>query len=69
MMAATLARGESVLVNAAREPEIVDLARCLMAMGADIEGAGTDRIRIRGVERLQARATASSPTGSRSAPT
>ena len=38
-----------MLVNAAREPEIVDLARCLMAMGADIEGAGTDRIRIRGV--------------------
>jgi UDP-N-acetylglucosamine 1-carboxyvinyltransferase len=53
MMAATLARGETMLVNAAREPEIVDLARCLIAMGADIEGAGTDRIRIRGVERLK----------------
>ena len=52
MMAATLARGETMLVNAAREPEIVDLARCLVAMGADIEGAGTDRVRIRGVERL-----------------
>ncbi len=52
MMAATLARGETVLVNAAREPEIVDLARCLNAMGAAIEGAGTDRIRIRGVARL-----------------
>jgi UDP-N-acetylglucosamine 1-carboxyvinyltransferase len=52
MMAASLARGESVLVNAAREPEIVDLARCLRAMGASIEGAGTDRVRIRGVERL-----------------
>ncbi len=52
MMAATLARGESLLVNAAREPEIVDLARCLRAMGATIEGAGTDRIRISGVERL-----------------
>jgi len=52
MMAATLARGETLLVNAAREPEIVDLARCLRAMGAAIEGAGTDRVRIRGVERL-----------------
>ncbi len=52
MMAATLARGESILVNAAREPEIVDLARCLEAMGASIEGAGTDRVRIRGAERL-----------------
>jgi UDP-N-acetylglucosamine 1-carboxyvinyltransferase len=54
MMAATLARGETTLVNAAREPEIVDLARCLTAMGADIEGAGTDRVRIRGVDRLHA---------------
>src|SRR5215469_13978977 len=53
MMAAALADGETVLVNAAREPEIVDLARCLSAMGADIEGAGTDRIRVRGVKRLQ----------------
>jgi len=52
LMAASLAEGETVLVNAAREPEIVDLARCLAAMGADIEGAGTDRIRIRGVSRL-----------------
>jgi UDP-N-acetylglucosamine 1-carboxyvinyltransferase len=52
LMAATLARGETILVNAAREPEIVDLALCLSAMGADIEGAGTDRIRIRGRERL-----------------
>ena len=52
MMAATLARGETVLVNAAREPEIVDLARCLGAMGADIAGAGTDTIRIRGSVRL-----------------
>ena len=43
-MAATLAEGETVLVNAAREPEIVDLARCLNAMGAEIDGAGTDRI-------------------------
>ena len=52
MMAATLAEGETALVNAAREPEIVDLARCLAAMGAVIEGAGTDRIRIQGVKRL-----------------
>jgi UDP-N-acetylglucosamine 1-carboxyvinyltransferase len=52
MMAATLAQGETTLVNAAREPEIVDLARCLVAMGADIDGAGSDRIRIRGVKRL-----------------
>jgi len=52
MMAAVLARGESVLENAAREPEIVDLARFLVAMGARIEGAGTDTIHIQGVERL-----------------
>ncbi|MFM2043833.1 MAG: UDP-N-acetylglucosamine 1-carboxyvinyltransferase [Pseudomonadota bacterium] len=52
MMAACLARGTTTLVNAAREPEIVDLAKCLIAMGAQIEGAGTDRIRITGVERL-----------------
>jgi UDP-N-acetylglucosamine 1-carboxyvinyltransferase len=52
LMAATLAEGETTLVNAAREPEIVDLARCLISMGAAIEGAGTDRIRIRGVKRL-----------------
>ncbi|WP_342237360.1 UDP-N-acetylglucosamine 1-carboxyvinyltransferase [Inquilinus sp. OTU3971] len=52
MMAASLARGETVLVNAAREPEIVDLAACLAAMGAEIEGAGTDTIRIQGRERL-----------------
>lgn len=48
MMAATLAEGETRLVNAAREPEIVDLANCLTAMGADIEGAGKDEITIRG---------------------
>ncbi len=52
MMAACLAEGETVLENAAREPEVVDLARCLQAMGARIEGAGTARIRIQGVERL-----------------
>lgn len=52
MMAACLADGETVIENAAREPEIVDLANCLVAMGAQISGAGTDVIRIRGVERL-----------------
>ena len=52
MMAASLARGETVLANAAREPEIVDLADCLVAMGAVIEGAGSGRITIRGVDRL-----------------
>ncbi|HHS94766.1 MAG TPA: UDP-N-acetylglucosamine 1-carboxyvinyltransferase [Rhodobacterales bacterium] len=52
LMAATLAKGTTVLENAAREPEIVDLARCLRAMGAQIEGEGTDRIEIQGVDRL-----------------
>jgi UDP-N-acetylglucosamine 1-carboxyvinyltransferase len=52
MMAATLADGETVIENAAREPEVVDLARLLSAMGARIEGAGTDRIVIQGVESL-----------------
>ena len=52
MMAATLADGETIIENAAREPEVVDLANCLVAMGAQISGAGTDIIRIRGVERL-----------------
>jgi UDP-N-acetylglucosamine 1-carboxyvinyltransferase len=52
MMAATLAEGETILENCAREPEIVDLADCLIAMGADISGQGTDTITIRGVESL-----------------
>ncbi|MBO6512156.1 MAG: UDP-N-acetylglucosamine 1-carboxyvinyltransferase [Roseibium sp.] len=52
MMAATLAQGETELVNAAREPEVVDLAKCLKAMGARIEGEGTSVIRIQGVPRL-----------------
>ena len=52
MMAAALADGETVLENAAREPEVIDLANFLLAMGAQITGAGTDRIVIRGVERL-----------------
>ncbi|MEE4208099.1 MAG: UDP-N-acetylglucosamine 1-carboxyvinyltransferase [Parvularcula sp.] len=52
MMAATLATGRTVLENAAREPEIVDLAACLRSMGARIEGDGTSTITIEGVERL-----------------
>jgi UDP-N-acetylglucosamine 1-carboxyvinyltransferase len=52
MMAATLADGQSVIENAAREPEVVDLANFLISMGARIEGAGTDTITIEGVERL-----------------
>ncbi|MCB1867174.1 MAG: UDP-N-acetylglucosamine 1-carboxyvinyltransferase [Gammaproteobacteria bacterium] len=52
MMAATLARGETRIENAAREPEVVDLANCLIAMGAKIHGAGTDSIIIEGVESL-----------------
>ncbi|MBV61070.1 MAG: UDP-N-acetylglucosamine 1-carboxyvinyltransferase [Nevskiales bacterium] len=54
MMAACLADGETVLENAAREPEVTDLARCLQAMGAQIDGAGTSTIRIQGVDRLHA---------------
>ena len=52
LMAACLARGETVLANAAREPEVCDLCRCLVAMGARIEGIGTDKLRIIGVDRL-----------------
>jgi UDP-N-acetylglucosamine 1-carboxyvinyltransferase len=52
LMAATLAKGETVIENAAREPEIADLARCLVAMGAKIEGAGTSTIHVQGVDRL-----------------
>ncbi|MEE2692338.1 MAG: UDP-N-acetylglucosamine 1-carboxyvinyltransferase [Pseudomonadota bacterium] len=52
MLAATLAKGETVLSNAAREPEIDDLAHCLIAMGARIEGTGTSTIHIHGVDRL-----------------
>src|SRR5450631_3486451 len=52
LMAATLAEGETILENCAREPEVVDLAALLVKMGARIEGAGTDTIRVQGVERL-----------------
>ena len=52
MMAATLAKGTTIIENAAREPEVVDLANCLAAMGAQIEGAGSDTIIIQGVDSL-----------------
>ena len=52
LMAATLAKGQTVISNAAREPEIVDLGHCLIAMGAAIEGLGSSRIIVRGVEAL-----------------
>jgi len=52
MMAATLAEGTTIIENAAREPEVVDLANCLNAMGARVSGAGTDTITIEGVENL-----------------
>ena len=53
IMAASLADGVTVIENAAREPEVVDLANCLTAMGANIQGAGTDIITIEGVEKLE----------------
>jgi UDP-N-acetylglucosamine 1-carboxyvinyltransferase len=52
LMAAALADGETIIANAAREPEVCDLAHCLVAMGAKIEGIGTGTLRIQGVERL-----------------
>jgi len=52
LMAATLADGESIISNAAREPEIGDLARCLQAMGANIDGIGTDTLTVQGVKKL-----------------
>ena len=55
MMAATLAKGTTVINNAAREPEIVDLADCLRKMGAQIDGDGTSTITIEGVDRLAGR--------------
>ncbi len=61
LLAAVLARGETVLTGAAREPEIVDLAACLTAMGARIEGAGSPTIRIVGVERLSGATHAVAP--------
>jgi len=61
MMAATLAEGSTLLENAAREPEVVDLADCLVKMGAKIEGAGSDVIRIEGVRALGGAAHAVMP--------
>ena len=54
LMAATLAEGETIINNAACEPEIIDLAKCLTTMGAKIQGAGTPQIRIQGVDKLHA---------------
>lgn len=54
LMAASLARGETVLVNAAREPEVVDLANCLVALGVEIAGIGTDTLTIQGKQSLRA---------------
>ena len=61
MMAATLAQGTTVMENAAREPEVADLANCLNAMGAKIRGAGTDIITVEGVDRLHGAAHAIMP--------
>ena len=52
MLAAVLAKGQTIMENCAKEPHIVDLANFLNAMGADVKGAGTDVIKIRGVESL-----------------
>ena len=52
-MAASLAEGETIINNAAKEPEVVDLADCLIKMGAQIKGQGTDKIVIQGVETLE----------------
>ena len=52
LMAAALAQGETIIENAAREPEVTDLADCLVALGAKIEGIGTDTLCIQGVARL-----------------
>lgn len=53
LMAATLAKGETVIDNAAREPEVTDLAKCLVAMGAKIEGVGTEKLVVKGMPRLE----------------
>lgn len=53
MMAATLAQGTTIIENAAREPEVIDLANCLIAMGAKIKGAGSDIITVEGVPALR----------------
>ena len=63
LMAASLAEGETIIENAAREPEVLDLANCLKAMGAKIEGAGTDQIKITGVDNLEGAAFSVMPDG------
>ena len=68
MLAAVLADGNTVIENAAKEPHIVDLANFLNSMGADIRGAGTDVIKVRGVPQLRAVLTPSSQTRSKPAP-
>jgi len=68
MMAAALAKGTTRLENAAKEPEVVNLAETLIAMGARIKGAGTDVITIEGVDSLNPARSTSSPTGSRRGP-
>jgi UDP-N-acetylglucosamine 1-carboxyvinyltransferase len=68
LMAAVLAEGDTLMENCAREPEVVDLAALLTAMGAKIEGAGTSTIRVHGVAACTARATASIPTALRREP-
>jgi UDP-N-acetylglucosamine 1-carboxyvinyltransferase len=67
LMAATLADGETVLENAAREPEVTDLAELLVKMGAKIDGIGTDRLVVQGVERLHGAEHRWWPTASRPA--
>ena len=69
MMAAALAKGETVIENAAREPEIGDVAECLAKMGAKIEGIGTGTLRIQGATGSKARCTPCCRTASRPAPT
>lgn len=67
MMAAALAEGTTVIENAAREPEVMDLAECLNKMGAKITGAGTPQIVIEGVKSFTAANTPSSPIASKRA--
>ena len=61
IMAASLARGKTKIINAAKEPEIIDLAKCLISMGAEISGAGTDKITINGVEKLNGKMSFATP--------
>ena len=67
-MGAVLAEGTTILDNCAMEPEVTDLAHCLIALGAKIEGLGTARLVIEGVERLSGAATKCCPTASKPVP-